>query len=141
MANPAAAAQHQARGGPAEERAQGTTACLVVSRARARARLRPPPPPAFAAPAAPAAPYFHAPSSCTTRRLSLARCARQPAAAGRERARALRPSIRGLLGGGVLCPLRRRSAGRTVAAPRLVLRRRRRVRHGEGCCCGAKCRI
>ena len=34
-------------------------------------------------------------------------------------------------------PLRRRAAGRAVAAPRLVLRRRRRVRHSEGCFGGA----
>ena len=42
-------------------------------------------------------------------------------------------------GGGGRGSGRRRA--RAVAAPRLVLRRRRRVRHSEGCCCGATCRI
>ena len=35
------------------------------------------------------------------------------------------------------CPVPGGAAGRAVAAPRLVLRRRRRVRHSEGCCCVA----
>ena len=136
MANPAAAAQHQARGGDAAERARGTAACPVAPR-RPRPRQL-------------------TPSSPARARRRRARRARLPGSSQLQgfqpvsrRLRTLRPPVRGcwagaapssrgLLGGCALCPLRRRSAGRTVAAPRLVLRRRRRVRHGEGSCCGAK---
>ena len=114
MANPAAAAQHQARGGdgaagrPAAEQAppRGTAACTVTPRVRARARLRPPRPARRAA-----AHRARSASGLPPRQPARGCWAGAGADARRHRARGGAPWWR---------LLRCRAAGRAVAAPRLV---------------------
>ena len=114
------------RGRPPSSGAGATKGHRRVHGDAARPRPRPP------APAAPG------PPSCRHRARSASGFPpRQPARgcwAGAGAGAA--PCSRGLP---VPCarPLRRRAASRAVAAPRLVLRRRRRVRHSEGCFGGA----
>ena len=117
------AAADQARGGdsaagrPAAEQAppRGTAACTVTPRVRARARLRPP------RPARRAAAHRARSASGLPPRQPARGCW---AGAGAGAAPCSRAA-------GALCPLRRRAAGCAVAVPRLVLRRRRRVRHAR----------
>jgi hypothetical protein len=116
MANPAAAAQHQARGGdgatgrPAAERAQGTSIPRLLGAASAPATAQ--------QPRAGGRSWRVAGSPLAGSRRGGRRARRaQAVAVSRGRGRAAPPGTR-------RCPvvrlLRRRAAGRAVAAPRLV---------------------
>jgi hypothetical protein len=114
------------RGRPPGSGAGATTGHHRVHGDAARPRPRPP------APAAPGPPRCRPPRPLRQRVAAAPASPRLLGGRGRRRC-SLQPRA-----AGALCPLRRRAAGRAVAAPRLVLRRRRRVRHSEGCFGGAR---
>jgi hypothetical protein len=135
MANPAAAAQPRTSRGAATARPAARRRSRRHHRTPPRARWRRAPAPATACdrlrPPRPPRPPRRLPAKgCPPP----ARCARQPLVRRGRRRCAQQPAA-----AGALCPLRRRAAGRAVAARRPAPRRHRRVRHRVPLCAACVC--